>query len=213
MKKISPSPRGRSSGFTLIELLTVISIVAILAAAAFGGYGKIVENAKRTDSRILGNSIANAVTLYYADYNRLPKSANSTQGDDTETDTSGPEGIIKVLLGKEGEGTSLQNSRNTNYLEGIKAAKNRSGKRPAESPGSDKWINGLVMEEGNYEVVDGWGNYYKMKLDSNYDNEMENPNTVEVGQGREKLPNKVIIWSPGKDGKMDTWEDNVKSWD
>jgi hypothetical protein len=40
-----------------------------------------------------------------------------------------------------------------------------------------------------------------------------NPNTDEVAYGREKLSNKVIVWSAGKDGKWETWSDNVKSWD
>ncbi|MES2705437.1 MAG: prepilin-type N-terminal cleavage/methylation domain-containing protein [Verrucomicrobiota bacterium] len=213
MKLLSSTPRSRPAGFTLIELLTVISIVAILAAAAFGAYGKIVENAKRTDSRVLGKGIADAVTQYYGDYNRLPKPTSASAGEDSSTDTSGAEGMIKILTGKEGDSDTQQNSRKINYLEGMKAAKARTGLRTGEAAGSDKWVGGLVIEEGNTEAVDGWGNYYQMRLDSNYDGEMENPNLDEVGDGRQKLPNRVIIWSSGKDGKEDTWEDNVKSWD
>lgn len=213
MKILSPSLRSRPQGFTLIELLTVISIVAILAAAAFGAYGKIVENAKRTDSRVLGKGVADAVTQYYGDYNRLPKPGSSSAGEDATTDTSGAEGMIRVLMGKEGDSDSQQNSRKINYLEGMKSAKARTGVRQGQSAGSDKWIGGLVIEEGNFEAVDGWGNYFSMRLDSNYDGEIENPNTDEVGDGRQKLPNKVIIWSAGKDGKEETWEDNIKSWD
>lgn len=61
--------------------------------------------------------------------------------------------------------------------------------------------------------MDAWGGYYRVRFDSNYDGEMLNPNEDEVGEGRMKLPNRVIIWSAGKDGKWDTWDDNIKSWD
>lgn len=215
MKLLNFAPRSRPAGFTLIELLTVISIVAILAAAAFGAYGKIVENAKRTDSRVMGKGIADAVTQYYGDYNRLPKPTSASSGEDSKTDTSSADGMIKILMGKEGESDTVQNSRKINYLEGMKNAKARTGTKPpgGEAPGSDKWVGGLVVEESNTEAVDGWGNYYSMMLDTNYDGEMENPNLDEVGDGRQKLSNRVIIWSAGKDGKEDTWDDNVKSWD
>jgi prepilin-type N-terminal cleavage/methylation domain-containing protein len=213
MKLLNFAPRSRPAGFTLIELLTVISIVAILAAGAFGAYGKIVENAKKTDSRVMGKGVADAVTQFYGDYNRLPKPTSASAGEDSKTDTSGAEGMIKILTGKEGESDTIQNSRKIDYLEGMKNAKPRTGVRTGEAAGSDKWVSGLVLEEGNTEAVDGWGNYFSMQLDSNYDGEMENPNLDEVGDGRQKLSNKVIIWSAGKDGKEDTWEDNIKSWD
>ena len=213
MKILSSVPGPRAAGFTLIELLTVISIIAILAAASFAGYGKIVEGVRKKESQVMSVAIANSVTQFYADYNRLPKSASSTEGTDTETTTEGAEGVVKVLIGKEGENDALQNPRATNYAEGLKPAKPNKKSKAASAGASDKWVNGLVFEDDNYEIVDGWGNYYKMKLDSNYDKEIENPNIDEVAEGRARLPKQVIVWSAGKDGKEETWEDNPKSWD
>ena len=213
MKLPTTAPRARTAGFTLIELLTVISIIAILAAASFAGYGKIVEGVRKKESQMMALAIANAVTQFYADYNRLPKSASSTAGSDSETSTEGAEGIVKVLIGKEGENDALQNPRGTNYAEGLKPAKPNTKTKAAAAGASDKWVNGLVFEDDNYEIVDGWGNYYKMKLDSNYDKELENPNLDEIAQNRTRLPKQVIVWSAGKDGKEETWDDNPKSWD
>jgi hypothetical protein len=52
-----------------------------------------------------------------------------------------------------------------------------------------------------------------VKLDTDYNKELENPDTNGVADGLTKLAKRVLVWSPGKDGKEETWEDNVKSWD
>lgn len=213
MNPLIAPPRSRASGFTLIELLTVISIIAILAAASFGGYSKIVEGVRKKEAQVMAVAVANAVEQFYSDYNRLPKATSATEGSDSETTTEAGEGLVKVLIGKEGESDSLQNSRKIDYAEGIKPAKASSKTKPAMAGASDKWTNGLVFEDDNYAIVDPWGNYYKIKLDSDYDKELENPNIDQVADGVLKLPKRVIVWSPGKDGKEETWDDNVRSWD
>lgn len=214
MKLPSASFRPRVAGFTLIELLTVMAIIAILAAASFAGYGKIVENVRKKEAQIMAVAVANAVEQFYADYNRLPKPSSATDGADSDTTTEGGEGLVKVLTGKEGEEGAVQNTRKVDYAEGIKPAKIVKGKSgTAQAGASDKWRNGLVLEDENIEIVDSWGNYFKVKLDTDYNRELENPDTNGVAEGLTKLTKRVIVWSPGKDGKEETWEDNVKSWD
>jgi prepilin-type N-terminal cleavage/methylation domain-containing protein len=214
MKLPSATFRPRVAGFTLIELLTVMAIIAILAAASFAGYGKIVEGVRKKEAQVMAIAVSNAVEQFYADYNRLPKPTSATDGADSDTTTEGGEGLVKVLTGKEGEEGAVQNSRKVDYAEGIKPAKVVKGKAAtAQAGGSDKWRNGLVLEDENIEIVDGWGNYYKVKLDTDYNKELENPDTNGVADGLTKLAKRVLVWSPGKDGKEETWEDNVKSWD
>jgi prepilin-type N-terminal cleavage/methylation domain-containing protein len=203
MKLPSATFRPRVAGFTLIELLTVMAIIAILAAASFAGYGKIVEGVRKKEAQVMAIAVSNAVEQFYADYNRLPKPTSATDGADSDTTTEGGEGLVKVLTGKEGEEGAVQNSRKVDYAEGIKPAKVVKG----------KGRNGLVLEDENIEIVDGWGNYYKVKLDTDYNKELENPDTNGVADGLTKLAKRVLVWSPGKDGKEETWEDNVKSWD
>ncbi len=214
MKLLRKPPGARFAGFTLIELLTVISIIAILAAASFAGYGKIVEGVRKKEAAIMAVTIGNSVDQFYGDYNKLPKPESASEGDDSETTTEASEGLVMVLLGKEGDADTVQNPRKTDYLDGLKQAKPSKRKRdPGASAGSDKWANGLVYEQDQFEIVDGWGNYYKVVLDTNYDKELENPNSEEVAEGRPILPRRVAVWSAGKDGKEDTWIDNVKSWE
>ncbi len=214
MKLPSASFRPRVAGFTLIELLTVMAIIAILAAASFAGYGKIVEGVRKKEAQVMAIAVANAVEQFYADYNRLPKPTSATDGADSDTTTEGGEGLVKVLTGKEGEEGAVQNTRKVDYAEGIKPAKVVKGKAgTAQAGASDKWRNGLVLEDENIEIVDSWGNYYKLKLDTDYNKELENPDTNGVADGLTKLAKRVIVWSVGKDGKEETWEDNVKSWD
>lgn len=203
----------RSAGFTLIELLTVISIIAILAAASFAGYGKIVEGVRKKEGQVMAMAVSQSIDSFYADYNKLPKPASATDGTDTESTTEGAQGLVKVIVGKEGDADAVQNPRNTNYAEGIKPAKANKAGKASISGGSDKWKNGLVFEDDNYEIVDPWGNYFKIKLDTDYNKEVENPNIDEVADGRTNIPKRVIVWSPGKDGLEETWEDNVQSWD
>ena len=62
-------------------------------------------------------------------------------------------------------------------------------------------------------VVDGWGNFFRVRLDMDGDGSIENPCLDEALEGRAKLKARVIVWSPGKDGNDETWEDNPKSWD
>ena len=214
MKILSRVPRPHRSGFTLIELLTVISIIAILAAASFAGYGKIVDGVRKKGSIVMSIAISNAVEQFYAEYNRLPKPTSATDGSDSDTTTESSEGLVKILIGKEGESQTIQNPRNTDYAEGIKPAKASKKKASANANGgSDKWADGMVIEDETYEIVDAYSNYYSIKLDSDYDKELENPNTLQVAEGRTKMTKRVLVWSPGKDGLEETWEDNVMSWD
>ena len=55
-----------------------------------------------------------------------------------------------------------------------------------------------------------WGGYYYVKLDLDYDHEMDNPNLNDAGRNR--LRASCLVWSGGKDKNKDTWDDNVMSW-
>ena len=61
----------------------------------------------------------------------------------------------------------------------------------------------------NGEFVDAWGGVFTYRLDLDGDDQVENPNPDKGGLVR----GRVLVWSAGPDGKLDTWTDNVGSWE
>ena len=174
--------------------------------------GRILPGARQKEAQVMAVAIRNSVEQFLADYGRLPvpeKAGN--RGGVTDSDTSSIEGLATILIGKESGTTPRQNLQGVDYLEGIKPAK-LSKKAGTPHAGS----NGLIIDEKGvnwYSIVDRWGNFYRVRLDTNGDGFVENPDINDVAEGRTKLKRRVIVWSPGKDGKEETWSDNPKSWD
>ena len=71
-----------------------------------------------------------------------------------------------------------------------------------------RFRRGVTLKpDGSGELWDPWGNFYRVRFDSNGDGEIENPEAPGTF-----LPESILIWSAGKDGNFETWEDNVKTW-
>ena len=166
-------------------------------------------DAPEQSSKVGAVAIANALDRYYADHNRLPGRA----GPDAQTETSHGSPLVKVLMGKEGPDSPRQNPRNKNYLEGVPPAKPGLPGLPILPGRSEKWVGGVVMDGTACSMVDPWGNYYQVKLDSNFDGKLANPAPPAHAAGRSELSGRAVVWSAGKDGTLETWGDNVKSWD
>ncbi len=164
------------------------------------------------EAKVMTNAISNSINEFYAYYNRLPlPQAQKTQTGDVDTDTSPSTRLTQVLMGVEPEQEEQQNPRRTDYLEGIKPAKANSKLGPSED--RPPWVNGLIFKPNVYALVDGWGNIFRVRLDADGDGFVENPDLNGVAEGLTKLKQRVIVWSPGEDGKEETWSDNAKSWD
>ncbi|MDB6135263.1 MAG: hypothetical protein JWM59_3506 [Verrucomicrobiales bacterium] len=152
---------------------------------------------------MLGAGIARAIHQFYSDYSRLPLMTDFVIGEDQDTDTSAAAGLILVLSGREPPGTARQNTRNINYLESMPAA-SRS------APGH--WTGGVVVEGGDVSLVDSWGHAFRVRLDANYNGEIDNPCPEEVRNNGPFLYGRCLVWSAGKDGWEWTWRNNTKSW-
>ncbi|HEX2749124.1 MAG TPA: prepilin-type N-terminal cleavage/methylation domain-containing protein [Verrucomicrobiales bacterium] len=188
----------RASGFTLIELLVVITIIALLVTGAFGAYGFVMERAKKSEAQGACMTVFNAIDQYNNQYDYLPQPMSATKNTDCKTDTSAEEGLIWILLGKD----ETQNSRKTNFLGDLKDAKTNAEKK----------VSGIVRNDDSAALYDPWGNYYKVTIDLDLNEKLDNPNEEEVNSGVTELHKKVIVYSVGKDMKEETWKDNVTSW-
>jgi prepilin-type N-terminal cleavage/methylation domain-containing protein len=191
--------RRRSHGFTLIELLVVISIIVVLAAAGFAAGNAAILRARKATALATATAIESAVNNFYTEYGSMPTSSSSTQDDTVETDNVQ---FLNILLGQEGTGTNVLNTRAIRFL----SVKEGKGKK-----------NGLIYNSGGATVLglyDPWGGTFKVKLDLDYDEkvsnvkpESKNAKTVTLNGRR------VAVWSEGADFEdKDTAADDVLSW-
>jgi prepilin-type N-terminal cleavage/methylation domain-containing protein len=186
-----------TAGFTLIELLTVIAIISILMALLFPMATGVKDQGKKTEAKNNLVSIVSAVKAYYAEYGKYP-----VPGADSDTIVRGSSssGLYNTLraIGTEALDT---NPRKIVFLQG-KDARNYS--TPAKATGG-------FASDGVY--YDPWGKPYEIVIDSNYDNQVDNP--YMSGAGANPLRQEVIGYCLGKDGtKASTFpnSDDVISW-
>jgi len=152
-------------------------------------------------------ALANGIKQFETDYHKLPSPSGPTpQAGDRDTDSAPSHSFIAILSGKEDPSPEAQNQRHTDYLEGIKPAKT------PRKPGADYgWVDGLISAPatGAYGVVDSYGKPYRIRLDTNHDDTLINPNPQEAAAGRPTLNARVLVWSAGQDGDWNTWDDNL----
>lgn len=189
------------------------------------------------EGNMMAEGIAQAVLDYSADHGgRFPLPASSlttaglaekegappgNTGTDLDTDTSAAAGWVKRMAGTELKTTADQPYlKGQDYFEFLKPAKLNQQPQPPQEDRDPQWKRGLVMEAGDggggvltMRIVDPWGYYFRVRLDTNGDGMVATPSLDEVAEGRPAIRARVIVWSPGRDGKEETWEDNPTSWD
>lgn len=195
MKTLSRQQASR--GFTLVELLVVISIIIVLAAMAFGAANLAMNKAKKTQALNVETALQTAIDAYYNDYSKLPSVGANT--DEIDTTSEAGKQLIVILLGKENSsGSSMQNPKQIPYLS-VQEGKAKKGGLIYSKNGT-----GASAIEGIY---DPWGNPYKIVMDTDYDDEIQDP--IKPGQ---IIRNKhCIIYTLGPDKKPNT-ADDVKTW-
>ncbi len=193
--KTRPYLRRAHSGFTLVELLVVISIIVVLAAMSFGAANMAINKAKRLQSTNDARNLQQGVENFAREYSRLPDFG--AQGDEARTEGEAGAELLTILLGKEEVSDSMQNKRQIAFVN----FKENSNKNKGGLIYTNKGSGG--RPEGLY---DAWGNPFYIKIDTEYDNELEDP----FKQGN-IIRKTVIVYSYGADKKIGGGDD-VQTW-
>lgn len=189
-----PSAR-RPKGFTLVELLVVIAIIAVLAAAGFAAGNAAIQKARKVTCLASATAIESAVNNFFTEYGSLPKDGDSETPIKTDTDTT----FLKVLLGLEGTGNTVLNTRAIKFLNA------REGK--AKKNGLIYSTNGSSVEG----LFDPWGGPYNVVMDLTYDEKIAV--APKGGGGTTLNGRRVAVWSDGADYKdKNKATDDVKTW-
>lgn len=190
------SNRRTNRGFTLVELLVVISIIVVLAALSFGAAQVAIKRANSLKTKTDATALVASIENFYQEYSKLPTIGGSTD----ELRTEGEVGIelLLVLLGKEDDTGTVQNTRKIPFLTVNTSANKKKGGLVYSNGGAGGQIEGLY---------DAWGRAFYVKMDTEYEDEILDPLT----QGNVVRGKKVIVYSYGNDNKIGGGDD-VKSW-
>ena len=176
-------------GFTLIELLIVIAIIAVLAGLAFPAFQSVQTAARKTQAKNDVTQIVSAINAFYTEYGQYPWTANTTVTDDTTDFFAGDDDnnnkLFDILRGDPANGTvQTYNPRAIAFFQ----------PPVAKDPNLPK--SGIG---GNGRMYDPWGATYRVRMDNNYNNKLENPYTANTGAGFDPVNLGAIAWSTGKD--------------
>lgn len=205
----------REGAFTLIELLVVITVIAILMALLFPAFKGVQDQAKRTQAKNDVTQIVTAVNAFYTEYGQYP--CGSQSGADSNDYFSNPSDGTQSKLFADLRGISglTDPTINPKLISFIQLPFAKDPDHPRSGIGSK-------ASDGKY--YDPWGNAYLVKIDNNYNNQLENPYTADTGAGTMILNLGVIAWSIGKDNagatastngvakNAGTGDDDVISW-
>ena len=190
----------QARAFTLIELLVVISIIIVLMGLLFPAFRGVQDQAKRTQAKNDLTQIVTAVNAFYTEYGKYPLTP-ATPGDTTY-------------------GAGVTNNKLLNELRNQGATENPRGIvfiSPPDAKDANVPRSGIAGASSSSagQYFDPWGKPYMARLDTDYDNQVDNPYTADTGAGSSKARQGVVAWSSGDDGVQGTdfkASDDVISW-
>jgi type II secretory pathway pseudopilin PulG len=163
-------------------MLVVIVIIVVLMGLAFPVFQGVQNQARRTQARNDLMQIVTAVNAYYAEYGKYPLTP-ATPADTTYGATPTNEQLFNELRSV----APLQNPRGIVFLSPPDV---KDPNRPRAG------ISSAPATAGQY--FDPWGKPYMIRIDADYDNQVNNPYSQNAGSAP-LLRSGVIAWSFGKD--------------
>ncbi|SKA99777.1 prepilin-type N-terminal cleavage/methylation domain-containing protein [Prosthecobacter debontii] len=200
-------------GFTLIELLVVIVIIAILVSLAVPATNLVMKRAQDLKIKTVLKDLQVAIGHYRTEYNRFPINPDDLGGGDSDIEpfltdgTSQPMvNILTANVDSSGASTNM-NPKAIKFID-LPSAKNN--------------LFGIIDPSGGandgtpVQLVDTWGLPYKVLLDTNYDNRIQNPDKSNNDQristdAPEYLNSTSAIYSFGPD-RQEFTKDDIVSW-
>lgn len=178
----------RLKGFTLVELLVVITIIAVLASAGFSAGAAAIQKAKKTTALATATAIESAVNNFYTEYGSMPK--DGTADATVQTDQGAGVDLLNELLG-----LNKNDPLNTRAIRFLSV---REGKEKG-----NRGINGIIFTGSGTTMTakglyDPWGGPFFVRLDLDYLENLDVPNTVRNG-GKTLNGRRVAVWSLGAD--------------
>jgi len=214
MKTTFASIQPRSSrGFTLVELLVVIVIIAILAAVAVPVTTSVMKKANEVRTKAVLKDLQVAIGHFRTEYNRFPVSLTGASGgaDIDPIVTNDSNTLITTLMAmtdpNASSGGQNLNPRGIKFID-LQIAKNGQSFGIVQSSGSGG--------SGNVSLYDIWGQPYVIRLDTNLDNRVENPDAQNIDQrisakAPQYLPVNSAVQCRGPDKILNT-KDDIVSW-
>lgn len=198
----SPAPERRGRGVAIagivtgsVGVFTGMFSLGIIAGMLFPAFTGVVGKAEYALAENSADNLKSALSAYFTEYRVYPVEA-AGEGDVTiDSDHT----LMDILLGSDkAAGPGGKNPRRVAFY----------ADKAAKPIGEGRFRSGITLDaDGGGALWDPWGNHYRITLDTDFNNQVENPESP--GNG---FPELILIWSAGKDGDFDTWEDNPKSW-
>jgi hypothetical protein len=173
---------------------SLILIALFLFLSLLIPFGSHTGGSPNTRAETTAYNLKNAISAYFTEYREYPLSSPDI---DITVDTR--DRLMAILMGSDAErGESGRNHRGIAFYSDMRAKTMKDG----------RFYRGISPDENGGGILwDTWGTPYRVRVDSNFDNKVDDPESP----GR-TIPENIIVWSAGKDGDFETWDDNVKTW-
>lgn len=177
-----------------LEFFLICLAFAILAGFFFPAPSCGPVDTKQPHAETTAQNLKNAISAYFTEYREYPLPDPVT---DVTTDSG--HALMDIILGSDRQkGPGGRNARGIAFFTD----------KEAKPMGGGRFRKGITLDSGGGgELWDPWGNRYRVRFDSNFDNRLEKPDAPDT-----PIPDAIAVWSAGPDGNFDTWKDNVKTW-
>lgn len=178
---------------TLLAIATIL-ILCVLSVLFFSGMPNVSARKKSKIDTNRAYNLKNAIAAYFTEHRKFPINDSSLQ---KTIEIDSDHRLMQFLIPQQRSFNEQQSPRNIQFY----------ADKTAKQTRDKKWVNGIrESKDGSIEVFDNYGNNFRISIDLGISRKMISPDS------KEPIPETVLVWSAGKDGNFDTWDDNPKTW-